>query len=507
MLMDEQKNNMAVNEEEEMEIDLGLLVRTMWRSFLKLWWLVLLLIAAGAGGFLFFQRVRYTPMYACSATFTVATEDGGSGSYSFYYDQNTADQLSRTFPYILDSSFFRSTLLERLGTDSLNGTITSETIEDSNVVTMRVESPSAEDSRAILDAALEIYPETAQFVLGDIQFNYLNEPETPTAPFNQISTARSLAMGGAGGAVIALVILGLSALMRRTARSPEEMKKITSLRCLALVPHVRSKARKTQKLRSLSVTDSRVPYGYKESIRALQVRVEKAMRRTEGKVLLITSTASGEGKSTLAVNLAQMFASRGSRILFIDGDLRKQGDGKLLKLKKSSGLDELVRGDVPGGELIRKLKGKTLWFLGGTRQIRQPASILSSPRIDKFLEEMRQKMDYIIIDTSPFGMFQDAGILADKADAILYVVKYDMVPQREILTSVSSLSDRKAAFLGYVFNEYPESVSEYGYGKYGYGKYGYGKYGYGKYGYGSYSYGGGYSENSDKNLREGMESD
>ena len=292
--MDELKRNNAQNDD-EMEIDLVLLVRTMWRSFLKLWWLVLILIAAGAGGFLIFQSVRYEPMYECSATFTVATGDSESGSYSFYYDMNTADQLSRTFPYILESNFFRSSLLEKLGTDTLNGTITSETIEESNVVTMRVESPSAQDARAILDAALEIYPETARFVLGDIQFNYLDEPETPAEPYNQIGTLRSLALGGAGGAVIALVILGMSALFRRTARNSEEMKQITSLRCLAAVPHVRSKARKTHKNRILSVREKRAPYGYRESIRALQVRLERAMKKNGGQILLITSTVSGEG--------------------------------------------------------------------------------------------------------------------------------------------------------------------------------------------------------------------
>ena len=82
-----------------------------------------------------------------------------------------------------------------------------------------------------------------------------------------------------GGAVIALVILGMSALFRRTARNSEEMKQITSLRCLAAVPHVRSKARKTHKNRILSVMEKRVPYGYRESIRALQVRLERAMKK------------------------------------------------------------------------------------------------------------------------------------------------------------------------------------------------------------------------------------
>ncbi len=82
-----------------------------------------------------------------------------------------------------------------------------------------------------------------------------------------------------------------------------------------------------------------------------------------------------------------------------------------------------------------------------------------------------------MIDTPPCEMFQDAGMLAEYADAALYVVKYDTVPQRRILEGISFLRDPKVRFLGYVFSAYPEAVSEYGYGCYGYGKYG--RYGYG----------------------------
>ena len=78
--------------------------------------------------------------------------------------------------------------------------------------------------------------------------------------------------------------------------------------------------------------------------------------------------------------------------------------------------------------------------------------------------------------------------MSDWADGILYVVKHDLIPQRRIWEGLSFLGGRNAKILGYVFNCYPESVSEYGYGRYGYGRYGYGRYGYGKYGYGNGSY-------------------
>ena len=153
--MTDQRRDIRIQEtEDEIEIDLGRLLYGMWKLFLKLWWLAALLAVIGAAGFTLYQRLAKTPMYESSATFTVATGDENSGSYSFDYDQTTADQLSKTFPYVLESSYFRSALLDRLGTESLNGTITAQTIEESNVVTMRVESPDPEDAREILDTAL-----------------------------------------------------------------------------------------------------------------------------------------------------------------------------------------------------------------------------------------------------------------------------------------------------------------------------------------------------------------
>lgn len=513
--MDEQRKDIDIKKDGgETEIDIVLLLSGLWKYVRKFWWLVLLFVVAGAGGLYAFQTLRYEPMYRSSATFTVSTQESSSGVYSFYYNSGTADQLSRTFPYILDSSFFRSALMERLDTDVLNGTISAETITDSNVVTMTVVSSSAEDAKTILDAALEIYPTTARFVLGDIEFNFLDEPELPESPYNHMGTLRVLVFGGCGGGFAALLLLGLLALFRRTARNTEEMKKITSLRCMATIPQVRFKARKQQKSQNISADDKRVPYGYKESIRALGVRLEKEMKKKGAKVLLITSTVPGEGKSTLAVNLAENLAEKGSQVLLIDGDLRKQADVGILGSDDGHSLIDVVEEDKKPRELVRKVHKSTLWFLGSSRTVRQPASLLSSEKVSGFIKKMREIMDYVIIDTPPCEMFQDAGMLADMADGILYVVKYDFVPQQKILEGLSALRGKRAAFLGYAFNCYPESSSEYGYGRYGYGgygRYGYGGYGRKKYGYDKYRYGsaasGGSAASAKKRLKEGTEDD
>lgn len=186
--------------------------------------------------------MTYDPYYRCEATFTVATGDENSGSYSYYYSQNTADQLSKTFPYILDSSYFKGILLEELGVDKLNGTLSASTVSDSNIVTMAVESPKAQDAISILTSAIEVYPDAARFVLGEIQFHMINNPQMPTVPYNNLSFFKTVSLGVLIGAAIGLIILGSMAFFRKTIKTVDEMKRITSLKCMATIPKVKFKA-------------------------------------------------------------------------------------------------------------------------------------------------------------------------------------------------------------------------------------------------------------------------
>ena len=184
--------------------------------------------------------IRYTPLYRCEATFTVSTGE----NTGFYYSTTAADQMSRTFPYILDSSYFRSVLLDALETDTLNGEISAETIENSNMVTMTVSSPSPEDARSILEAALSVYPEVSRFVLGDIELNLIDEIQTPTSPYNVPSKKRLLAYGAFGGLLVASILTLVWALLNNTVKSAEDMERFTSLECLGALPAVKQKARK-----------------------------------------------------------------------------------------------------------------------------------------------------------------------------------------------------------------------------------------------------------------------
>ena len=472
---------------DEGEVDLLQLATDVGKHFRRLWWLCMLLILVSTVAVPGSLYVLRSPMYQSSASFTVATGEE-SGSYSFYYDSGTADQLSMTFPYILESGYFRSVLLDHLGTNNLNGTITAETISGSNVVTMKVQSSSPQDAYEILTAAIEIYPEAAHFVLGDISFSMLTQPQIPSEPFNRPSIGKSCLMGAGLGILLSMAILLILAIFSKNVCTKEEMKKITSMRCLAMLPRVHVKARTKKSTMQLSFLNPSLPHGYTEGIRVLKNRIEKAMKSNGQKVLLVTSTVPGEGKSVTAVNLAGQLAMDGARVLLIDGDLRKQQDRQLLNLTAEYGLIEAC--EEPDMAAVWKgiernsttLQGNGLLFLGGGKVLHQPASLLSSSALKHCMQLLREEVDYIIIDSPPCGMFQDTAILAEYADSVLYLVGYDRLSANAVRDGIHALGGQPAAFLGYVFNACSGSRGNYGYG-YGYGKYGYGRYG--NYGQGS----------------------
>ncbi|HIS52643.1 MAG TPA: P-loop NTPase [Candidatus Onthomonas avicola] len=456
-------------------IDLAELAGNFFRIAKRIWWLFVLLVVAGIAGLYLFSYIRYSPLYRCEATFTISTGDNNS----FYYSVSTADQMSRTFPYILDSSYFRSVLMDTLGTDALNGTISAETIENSNMVTMRVDSPSPEDARAILDAALAIYPEVSRFVLGDIEFQLIDEIQTPTSPYNEPSLRRILAYGGLGGLTLATLIVGLMALFNNTIKTSEDMERLSHLECLGALPEVHQKARKSSAVsRYFSALDPRSTHGFRESVHALEVRVRAAMEESGAKTILVTSSVAGEGKSTVAINLAEQLAQGGKRVLLVDLDLRRQQIAKMLGCKESISVPEVLRDPKAQAEgYIPLLERQGFYFWGGHTMVSRPAEVLSNRTLRQMLHILRDQLDYIVLDTPPCGLFPDAAMISDCADTALFVVRYDTVTKGEISEALSMLDSRQIGVLGYVFNAYPQTSSHYGYGRYGYGKYGYSGYG------------------------------
>jgi capsular exopolysaccharide synthesis family protein len=232
-------------------------------------------------------------------------------------------------------------------------------------------------------------------------------------------------------------------------------------------------------------------------MRGLRMKVKKLLKSTEKKVILVTSTLAGEGKTTIAINVASALARDGHRVLLLDADLHSQSVARALgEQTDRDGLMECMKEEISFvHSCIRRNEDQKIDFISG-RSTDKRHYTLNINKVNGLLDELRKQYDYIVVDTPPNDVVSDAMALCRCASCVLYVVRQDYVQRNQVINSIASMHAKGITISGCIFNGVPKFHRQYGYGyRYGYG-YGY-DYGNKKYHYGDkYSYGSKYRYNS-----------
>lgn len=457
-------------------LDLGRLFQDVRKGLKKFWWLVLVLAVAGSGVFCCYRAVAYKPLYESSASFTVKTLSGTSQNdtsttYNFTYNKSTAAQLGNTFPYILTSDVLQQELEEELGTDEINGIITASSVEDSNLFTLTVSSASQKDAKEILEAVMKVYPDVSQYVIGETQFQVVEEAKVSEKPVNFPDYKKTFFLGAVVGILAAMLFIIFYALSRKTVRQADDLKEILNITCLATLPEVSRQNRRTRADGGVNIYAAQKDTMFVERIRSLQNRVENYMLQNNQKVLLVTSTEPMEGKSTISMNLALAMAQTGKKVVLMDGDLRKPELKARLRLKNYNvQIKDVLKGRISLGKAVCYLKKERLYFLGNCKPLSNPSAAIGSPAMSKMMEKLRRNADVIIIDVPPCDMMADTAQYWSYADGVLYVVRQDWVDIKRIAGAIQDLPENGSKLIGCVLNRAKDGEISYGY-KYGY--YGY----------------------------------
>ena len=166
-----------------------------------------------------------------------------------------------------------------------------------------------------------------------------------------------------------------------------------------------------------------------EEFRTLRSRLYQLRSQGPLKVVLIASAMPGEGKSFVAVNLAQIFVrQRGRRVLLIDGDLRWPRLHEALGAPATPGLAECLRGEADVMAALQRGPGDALFFLPGGAAGPNPAEIIANGRLKGIMEQLRPLFDWIVIDTPAAVPISDANILANYCDGVVLVVRAGETP-------------------------------------------------------------------------------
>jgi len=187
------------------------------------------------------------------------------------------------------------------------------------------------------------------------------------------------------------------------------------------------------------------------------------------RTLLVTSSVSGEGKSTTAANLAAAFAVSGVRTILVSADLRRPSVHRYFGLQNAVGVVDAVMPDVPLERLLQANQLPDLRILAAGRIPPNPAEILGSSRFAEVLDTLSAAADLVIIDSPPLLGVADASALASRVDGVLLVVNPAEVNRRTLTHAEAQLRKAGGRLLGVLLNASGPSMG-YGYG-YGYGYY------------------------------------
>jgi capsular exopolysaccharide synthesis family protein len=300
---------------------------------------------------------------------------------------------------------------------------------------------------------------------------------TPTLPVSPRPLLNMLvgALLGLFGAFVAVLIRER---LDHTIHTKEDVEAVSGAAVLALIPHI-SSDEQAKAFKRWGSTWSRKLLGNRralphreetaklllkdpqgvasEAFRKLRTNITFARPDSPPRVLVFTSPAAGDGKSTSVMNLAIALVQQGKKVLIIDADMRRGGLHKMVKATQTPGLSEIIVGQAELENVIQSLRMEPFGSIDliSTGVIPpNPAELLASPRFRGLVENLRPSYDTVLIDSPPINLVTDASIIGRETDGAVFVVRAAKSTRGEILHAVDQLRQVQIPVTGVVLNDY-----------------------------------------------------
>ncbi len=294
--------------------------------------------------------------------------------------------------------------------------------------------------------------------------------DAPKASFHPIKPKKSIIWLGAFGAGIAipLMLINLLFMLNNTIQTRDDIEQIARVSILGEVGTLKKETSPDSIIKMTSRS------AVAEQFRALRTNLQY-LGDGSCRTIMLTSSIGGEGKSFVSINLAASLAYADKRVILLGMDLRKPSLQERLRVPNDRGVTNYLIGQSRLSDVIQPTGVHPRFDVITSGPIPpNPSELLSNGRLPQLLAELREQYDYILIDCPPFGLVTDAALIAEHAEATLYLVRFNYT-LRDHLRHIGELSRTKRFHnLSVIFNGVNYGAG-YGYG-YGYGGYGYGYY-------------------------------
>lgn len=297
-------------------------------------------------------------------------------------------------------------------------------------------------------------------------------PTVPIAPRKKRNIILSALLGLALGLGAALVMEYFDP----TLQTPDEIEGYLDIPVLASIPRMKPPSGLTKKeaFQYLSrITEGR-PGGHEtEMFKSLRTNIRFSDLEVEAMALLVTSSSTREGKTTVAANLASTTAHVGANTVLVDADMRRPGQHDIFNIENTIGLSSFLKGEAELQEIIRSTDVNGLSVIPSGPVPSNPSELLESPRLSGLISGLKERFDRIIFDSPPAGALADASIIAALVDGVILVCYAGHIDRKFILRTKQQLEMVGAKLYGVVLNyielklrsyhHYYHSIYKYGY--------------------------------------------
>ena len=444
--------------------ELGQAIRAHWVLALAA-----LLLGVAVAGVATWQT---TPLYASSTRLFVSTP-GSQDAATAYQGNLFSQERVTSYAELLEGEQLAARVVDSLNLDispeAVAGKITAIVVPSTVILQATVTDPSPERAQMIADA---VGAEFAEFVtlletppgqeLPTVKVTVVQNPRLPTSQVSP-SVTRNVGLGAILGLLAGIGFAVLREQLDNTVKRSEDVEEIAGSAVIGGVLFDSDFAKKpiVRQLRGQSRST--------EAFRQIRTNLQFLNIDNPPRVLVISSSVPGEGKTTTAIALATVLAQSGQRVALVEGDLRRPRVTKYLDIVSGTGLTNVLAGAASLEYVMQPLGDGKLTVLGSGPTPPNPSEMLGSAHMRQLITELRESNDYVVIDSSPLLPVTDGAVLGALSDGVVLVTRHGVTKKEQLRQSAQMLRSVDAKLLGVVLNMVPpKSATAYGYG-YGYG--------------------------------------
>ena len=434
---------------------------------LKHLWLLVLCAELGFGAFYMYMTRRMPETYTATGTMYVSSYNPEyiDDEYTRPGDLSSASQLIKTLLVVVKRDSVMSKVADRVSethpgidTEMVSSSLSMESVSETGVVAVKSTTLEAQLSADIANAVMEIAPEEIVRVVGVGNVDIMDYAVVPVLPNEKKAVFSSLKYGAAAGAAFAVVLLALLYILNQKITDLRELKENYKLPILAEIKRLDS-AKKDPEAFLLT---NRSPLEVSENYAKLRMNLFYTLVEKEQKIVVITSSVSGEGKSTISANLAISCAMSGNNVLLVDGDMRRSSQSEIFKYETDKeGLSDVLAGRCEWQNVIMKDVAQKVDLLPAGHLPPNPAELLESARMQQLLLELNDAYDLVLLDMPPVDIVADPLAVSAHVAGCILMVRQHFTTHQDLRKALNAAEMTDMNVLGFVF--YGEHMHESGY--------------------------------------------